>query len=155
MRLLLIWVLIFLPVLVRGDISISAKVLDVVDGDTIKIKVNNIVCPIHDDGIFMVRMLYIDAPESKANAKAKEYLKSLLSLNAEISIICRKPIDNKYGKLLGEIFLKNDGTSVNYHMVSDGYAFPYMITDKKIRAEFEEAMRDAKVNKRGLWSIIK
>lgn len=103
----------------------------VVDGDTIDVTI--------DLGFDIkyssrVRMAGIDTPESRTRdleekamgLEAKEYLKTRLKKAKKIVIKTEK-LDSteKYGRILGWIFLDNETNSVNNQMILKGYAWEY------------------------------
>jgi len=108
------------------------KVTGVVDGDTIDVDI--------DLGFYVsyaqrVRLAGIDTPESRTTDKfekslgleAKEYLKSKLKDAKLIVIKTEKPDSSeKYGRILGWLYVDGDTISVNDHMIEDGYAWGYL-----------------------------
>ncbi len=109
----------------------KVKVTDVIDGDTI-----DVVIDLGFD-IFTnkrIRLYGIDCPESrttdlhekKLGIEAKEYLKQLLG-NASNVIIKTLSTDayEKYGRVLGQVYIDSSAISVNDLMISRGYAWSY------------------------------
>ena len=117
-------------------------VLAVVDGDTIDVEI--------DLGFDIsitkrVRLAGIDTPESRTTDKAekalglevKELLKKKLKAATNIVIRTEKPDSSeKYGRVLGWLYLDGDGESVNTALIAGGYAWGYM-GDTKVK-DFEE-----------------
>jgi micrococcal nuclease len=107
------------------------KVLKIVDGDTIDVEI--------DLGFSVsftqrVRLAGIDTPESRTTdlkekalgLEVKEYLKNLLDGAEDIVIQTEKPDSSeKYGRILGWLFINDDDTSLNEKMINDGYAWEY------------------------------
>ena len=107
------------------------KVLKIVDGDTIDVDI--------DLGFSVsfsqrVRLAGIDTPESRTRdlkekalgLESKEYLKDLLEGAEDIIIQTEKPDSTeKYGRILGWLFINDDEVSLNEKMISDGYAWEY------------------------------
>jgi micrococcal nuclease len=107
------------------------KVLKIVDGDTIDVDI--------DLGFSIsftqrVRLAGIDTPESRTRdlkekalgLESKEYLKDLLEGAEDIIIQTEKPDSTeKYGRILGWLFINDDEVSLNEKMISDGYAWEY------------------------------
>ena len=120
-------------------------VTNVVDGDTI-----DVVIDLGFDIMFAsrVRLAGIDTPESRTKDKAekvlglesKEYLKKHLK-DAKSVIIKTEKMDSseKYGRILGWVYVNGDTVSLNDKMINDGYAWGYLgdtkIKDFKILAE--------------------
>ena len=108
------------------------KITNVVDGDTIDVDID-----LGFDVSFSqrVRLAGIDTPESRTSDKfektlgleAKEYLKKKLKDAKDVIIKTEKPDSSeKYGRILGWLYVDGDTVSVNDHMIEDGYAWGYM-----------------------------
>jgi micrococcal nuclease len=117
------------------------KVTNVVDGDTIDVDID-----LGFDISFSsrVRLAGIDTPESRTTNKAekvlgleaKEYVKSKIKDAKEVVIKTEKmDSSEKYGRILGWIFLDGSKVSVNEQMIADGYAWGYL-GDTKVK-DFE------------------
>ena len=114
------------------------KVSKVVDGDTIDIDID-----LGFDISFSsrVRLAGIDTPESRTADKmekalgleSKEYLKYKLK-DAKSIVIKTEKMDSseKYGRILGWIFIDGQEVSVNQQMIDDGYAWGYL-GDTKVK----------------------
>ena len=114
------------------------KVNNVVDGDTIDVYI--------DLGFYIsfssrVRLAGIDTPESrtkdlaekKLGLEAKEYVKSKIKDAKEVVIKTEKmDSSEKYGRILGWLFLDGSKVSVNEQMIADGYAWGYL-GDTKVK----------------------
>jgi micrococcal nuclease len=108
------------------------EVKNVVDGDTI-----DVVIDLGFDILFAsrVRLAGIDTPESRTTDKAekalgieaKEYLKKHLK-DAKSVIIRTEKMDSseKYGRILGWVYINGESESVNNKMINDGYAWGYL-----------------------------
>ena len=106
-------------------------VTNVVDGDTI-----DVVIDLGFDIMFAsrVRLAGIDTPESRTKDKAekvlglesKEYLKKYLK-DAKSVIIKTEKMNSseKYGRILGWLYINGDTESINDKMINDGYAWGY------------------------------
>ena len=91
-----------------------------------------------------VRLAGIDTPESRTTDKAekalgleaKEYLKKHLK-DAKSVVIRTEKMDSseKYGRILGWVYVNGESESVNNKMINDGYAWGYM-GDTKVK-DFE------------------
>ena len=108
------------------------KITNVVDGDTIDVDID-----LGFDVSFSqrVRLAGIDTPESRTSDKfektlgleAKEYLKKQLKDAKDVVIKTEKPDSSeKYGRILGWLYVDGDTVSINDHMIEDGYAWAYM-----------------------------
>jgi len=117
------------------------KVNNIVDGDTIDVDID-----LGFDISFSsrVRLAGIDTPESrtkdlaekKLGLEAKEYVKSKIK-DAKDVVIKTEKMDSseKYGRILGWLFLDGSKVSVNEQMIADGYAWGYL-GDTKVK-DFE------------------
>ncbi len=139
-------------------------VLKVGDGDTLKV--------LYHGQKESVRLIGIDTPESRANAKAKKdavrsgqdvrtitamgkqatrYVKTLVKPGDTVRIEFDVRERDKYGRLLGYVYLSN-GKMLNEEIVRAGYAglmtYPPNV---KYRERFAKVYREAREQKRGLW----
>ena len=108
------------------------KVLKVVDGDTIDVDI--------DLGFDIsytqrVRLAGIDTPESRTTDKkekalgleVKDRLKKAIDAATNIIIKTEKPDSSeKYGRILGWVFLDDNKVSINQTLIDEGYAWGYM-----------------------------
>lgn len=114
------------------------KVNKVVDGDTIDVEID-----LGFDISFSsrVRLAGIDTPESRTTDKAekalgleaKAYVKNQID-SAKTVVIKTEKMDSseKYGRILGWVFLDNSSVSLNQKMIDDGYAWGYL-GDTKVK----------------------
>jgi micrococcal nuclease len=114
------------------------KVENVVDGDTIDVLID-----LGFDILFQsrVRLAGIDTPESRTKdlkekalgLESKEYLKKALK-DAKSVIIKTEKMDSseKYGRILGWVYINGDTVSLNDMMINDGYAWGYL-GDTKVK----------------------
>jgi len=131
----------------------TARVVRVVDGDTVDVRL--------DGQVVRLRLIGIDTPEvvdprravecfgREASAKAHELLDGqTVTLEADTT---QDDVD-RYGRLLRYIWLP-DGRLFNQEMIGQGYAFEYTYrVPYKYQAEFKQAELDAREQQRGLWS---
>ena len=108
------------------------KVENVVDGDTIDVLID-----LGFDILFQsrVRLAGIDTPESRTKdlaekalgLESKEYLKKHLK-DAKSVVIKTEKMDSseKYGRILGWVYINGDTASLNDMMINDGYAWGYL-----------------------------
>jgi len=124
------------------------EVKNVVDGDTI-----DVVIDLGFDILFAsrVRLAGIDTPESRTTDKAekvlgleaKEYLKKQLKDAKSVVIRTEKMNSSeKYGRILGWVYINGESESVNNKMINDGYAWGYL-GETKVK-DFD-ALRKARV----------
>jgi micrococcal nuclease len=114
------------------------KVENIVDGDTIDVLID-----LGFDILFQsrVRLAGIDTPESRTKdlkekalgLESKEYLKKYLK-DAKSVVIKTEKMDSseKYGRILGWVYVNGDTESLNDKMINDGYAWGYL-GDTKVK----------------------
>jgi micrococcal nuclease len=114
------------------------KVEKVVDGDTIDVLID-----LGFDILFQsrVRLAGIDTPESRTRdlaekalgLESKEYLKNHLK-DAKSVVIKTEKMNSteKFGRILGWLYINGETVSVNDMMINDGYAWGYM-GDTKVK----------------------
>ena len=107
------------------------QVLKVVDGDTIDVDID---LGFNVSYTQRVRLAGIDTPESRTTdlkekalgLEVKEYLKHHLDGAEDVVIQTEKPDSSeKYGRILGWLFINDDDTSLNEKMINEGYAWEY------------------------------
>ena len=139
-------------------------VVQIVDGDTLTIQ--------HNGRMEKIRLIGIDAPESSTNNKTKKdasrgngdvdtitkmgkeatrFVKRIVKPGDQVTIEFDKQIRDKYGRLLGYVYLSN-GKMLNEEIVRAGYAnlltYPPNV---KYQDRFRHAYHEARENNRGLW----
>jgi len=129
---------------------VEAQVVEVVDGDTIKVDIGG--------QIYTVRYIGIDAPETVHPSQPVQWMGPEASaankqLVAGKSVYLEKDVSetDRYGRLLRYVFLSN-GVFVNAELVRQGYAqvstYP---PDVRYQALFLAMQREAREAGRGLW----
>lgn len=127
------------------------KVNKIVDGDTIDVDID-----LGFDVSFSsrVRLAGIDTPESRTTdlkekalgVEVKEKIKKEIAAAKEIVIKTEKPDSSeKYGRILGWLFLDGNTVSLNQQLIDQGYAWTYG-GGTKIK-DFEELATKRKVTK--------
>ncbi len=132
----------------KNTYEYNVTIAKVVDGDTVDVDI--------DLGFGMVykkqrvRMLGIDTPESrtrdlvekKFGKASKKHLKKLLEEAESITLISHDK--GKFGRILGEIFVHEEGTKVNVNeqMITDHHAVPYTGENKDLVEEQHMANRE-------------
>lgn len=120
---------------------LHGQVIDVLDGDTVKLR--------SDWHIYKIRLAGIDAPEKQQayGVQSKIYLEHLIA-DRDVSI---KVLScDQYGRYVGKIYL--NGKDINGEMIRSGYAWHYNHFDSNpVYAGF---MLDAQRSNRGLWQEV-
>jgi micrococcal nuclease len=123
------------------------KVTKIVDGDTIDVDID-----LGFDISFSsrVRLAGIDTPESRTKdlvekalgLEAKAYLKHAIDAAKTVVIKTEKMNSSeKYGRILGWLYVNGDTESVNDKMINDGYAWGYLGATK---VKDFEALKEAR-----------
>ena len=125
----------------------SAKVLKVIDGDTIDLMVD-VGFNIHHK--IRVRLYGVNTPESRTKdlaekqigMKAKEFTQDWTTRHADVYVHTVAGKDDKYGRILALIYsaedIKSDSTAcLNEDIVLSGYAREYFGVGDKTWAEFK------------------
>jgi endonuclease YncB( thermonuclease family) len=131
-------------------------VVEVIDGDTIKVDIAG--------KIEAVRLIGIDTPEianphnpqdDYFGPEAAQYAKQLLE-NRSVYLIPDPMQSNrdKYDRLLRYVFLE-DGTLVNAKLIADGFAYNYIYEPFQFMKQFDYLEKQAKEKQLGLWSSKK
>jgi micrococcal nuclease len=105
------------------------KINRIIDGDTLDVAID---VGFHITINQRIRLGGIDAPETRTKdlqekekgLEAKEWLIKKLDTTEPLKIKTEK--EDKYGRILGWIFIGNDKISINNHMIEEGYAEPYI-----------------------------
>ena len=131
--------------------KVKAKVLRVVDGDTLKVQIV--------DKDYKVRLLGVDTPESVSPKKEKntkegkiasEYTKKNLEGKDIILEFDVSPYD-RYGRLLAYVYV--DGICYNEKLLEEGYAKVMMISPNvKNSKYYRQIEKQAKENNVGFWN---
>jgi micrococcal nuclease len=131
-----------------------AKVVRVIDGDTVDVSING--------NVERVRIIGINTPESvdprksvecfgrEASAKAKEYLDgNTVELEADRTQANR----DKYNRLLRYVWLDSRTVDFGKLMIATGYAYEYTYNlPYKYQTEYKQAQKEAEAAKLGLWA---
>jgi micrococcal nuclease len=138
------------------------RVKRVIDGDTIELENGQ-----------RLRLIGIDAPEMHESEKlyrdikrTKKDIQTIKSMGRRAYEFLKNMVENKriklefdvekydrYNRLLGYVFLKEDNTFVNAKMIEEGYAQPLTVPPNVKYADyFLSLFRKARQEKKGLWA---
>lgn len=133
------------------DVGGTARVLRVVDGDTILVA--------RGGGTDRVRYIGIDTPETvkpgtpvqcfghRAGAENRA-----LVAGREVRLVVGSEPRDRYGRLLAYVYRRDDGTFVNEALVRGGYARTMTIPpNDRYAARFGALQSAARQARRGLW----
>lgn len=131
---------------------VTAKVIDVIDGDTIEIRING-----RNE---TVRLIGIDTPETVHPTKpvqcygpeASAYLSTVLPKGTLIDVTRDVEARDYFGRLLLYVHRHIDNLFVNLHLVETGHAtaLPYA-PNTSLSTQFARAAQQAHTAKLGLW----
>src|SRR5689334_109928 len=132
--------------------SDSARVVRVVDGDTVVVRTGG-----RDE---RVRYIGVDTPESvkpgtpvQCFAKAASAANKRLVEGQEVRLVADAEARDRYGRTLAYVYRSSDGLFVNAELVRRGYAKPLTIPPNVAHAvELRRLAATARREGRGLWS---
>ena len=115
----------------------SAKLLRVVDGDTCDAMIDLgfdtwVKKRIRFYGVDTWESRTRNLEEKKKGLAAKAYVKDLLENSDEGKFALKSHGVGKYGRVLGELFVKGNETSVNELLKENGHAYEYHGEKKKV-----------------------
>jgi micrococcal nuclease len=129
-------------------------VVEVVDGDTVKIDYEGRTEAIRLIGIDTPETVHPNQPVECFGREASEHARELL----EGESVAFRPDENKdtrdrYGRLLGYIFFE-DGRNFGEVMIEDGYAYEYTYQGEEyeFQDQFNMVEQEAREAERGLWA---
>ncbi len=133
----------------------GARVLRVVDGDTVKVEMAK--PPAGVAATETIRLVGVDTPEIVDKRKpvqryakeASDYVKMRLT-GRPILLAFDKDLRDRYGRLLAYIFLE-DGGCFDLELILQGYGYAYVKYPFFFMEEFRHAELEARYEKRGLW----
>ena len=134
-----------LPTVEASDVW--AQVVQVVDGDTIRVEVNGYR--------YRVRLIGIDSPELEEYGYTEAAgVSEELCGGKRVRLVRDVSETDRYGRLLRYAYL-DDGTFVNAELVRRGYAVAVTFPpDVRHAASFVQLQREAREAGRGLWGDV-
>ena len=125
----------------------------VVDGDTIDADIDlgfdiSLTKRIRLAGIDTPESRTTDVKEKKLGLEVKEWLKERLNFAKDIIIKTELPDSTeKYGRIIGHLYINGESVSINNQMVNEGYAWEYDGGTKK--KDFAQLAAKRKANSTG------
>ena len=134
-----------------GEEAGTARVVRVVDGDTIAVRL--------DGRQERVRYIGVDTPETKKPGSPVECYGKRVSAENErlvegerVRLVADAEARDRYGRMLAYVYRVDDGRFVNAELVRGGFAQPLTIPPNVAHAgEFAALARAARRQGRGLW----
>jgi micrococcal nuclease len=133
-----------------------AKIIKVVDGDTVEIDLDG-----HTE---RVRLIGVNTPETKHPTKpiecfgpeASAYMTQLLPKGAQLRIERDVEARDRYGRMLLYLYLDSDNLFINLDLISRGYGTPMSIEPNTFhRNDFVHAAAQAEAANVGLWKACR
>lgn len=137
-----------------------AELLDVVDGDTIKVRFSPVVLA-GSPGLAereTIRLIGFDAPETRHPTKgaeeggleAREGIRALIA-GQQLYLAFDRELRDRYGRLLAYVYAA-DGLCINLRMVQAGLAPALLRYPFNLREEFMAAEKAARTAGLGVWA---
>lgn len=136
-----------------GDDPSVGRVVRIVDGDTMRIRIGGVEEP--------VRLIGIDTPESVDprspvecfGIEASSHLKSLAPPGTAVRLVRDVEARDRYDRLLAYVYRVDDDLFLNLAMARDGYANVLTYPPNVAHADaFVTAVAEAREAGRGLWN---
>jgi micrococcal nuclease len=138
----------------------SVELVDVVDGDTIKVRLSREVLP-QSPGLAEhenVRLIGFDAPETRHPTKgaqpggqeARNGIKAMLT-GQQLYLAFDRELRDRYGRLLAYVYTA-DGLCINLRMVEMGLAPALLRYPFNLKEEFASAEKAARRAGTGIWA---
>ncbi len=133
---------------IPNNIPETGKVVEIVDGDTIKVMLN--------EKVYSIRYIGIDTPESTSQieyyGKEASYRNAELVYGKSVTLIRDVSETDKYGRLLRYVIV--DNIFVNYELVIQGFATAATYPpDISCAPAFQTAQQQASSRVVGLWAM--
>jgi endonuclease YncB( thermonuclease family) len=148
-RLVLAFALLQLGTPARAASTISATVLSIGDGDTLRVR--------HGSQRLTVRLACIDAPEMSQGQQgllARQSLQQALPLGS--SVLLKLQTTDRYGRAVAEVISErpSDHRPINLTLVAEGRAFTYRQYLRQCDAQaYLAAEAEARRLQRGVWEV--
>jgi micrococcal nuclease len=135
----------------KGTLSLSGRVLRVVDGDTVKVQLRG--------GTETVRYIGVDTPESvKPGTPVQCFGKQASDFNRRLvqgrRVLLRFGPErrDRYGRLLAYVYPAGEPRSVSAELIARGYGRELTIPPNSAhQAPYSRLERRARLQRRGLW----
>jgi len=135
----------------------TAKVINVVDGDTIDIDI-----PDGEKPYTRIRLWGVDTPETKSPTAGQMYFgpeagrfTTRLAMGKEVKILLdpAKDTRGKYGRLLAYVKLPN-GKILNELIISEGFGYADLRFDHCFYRSYQSLQRKARRQEKGFWKSV-
>lgn len=130
----------------------SAKIIHIIDGDSILV--------LQNDKITEIRMIGFDAPELNIGDKPRQCYaqRAITKLNdyftesRDLKLIADSQVGDtdKYGRTLRYVMLPDD-TDIAQEMIRNGFGREMTVQDYSRQEDYQQAQKEAEVDAKGLW----
>lgn len=128
-------------------------VTDVVDGDTIDVRIDGRTERVRLIGIDTPETVRPDSPLECFGPEASAHTAALLAVGTRVRLVRDVEARDDYGRLLAYVYRASDDLFINLELVRAGSARPLPIPPNVTFADdFVRAARQAQAADRGLWS---
>ena len=135
-----------------ADGHVHARVVKVVDGDTVDIRLGGRAETVRLIGVNTPETVHPTKPVECFGPQASAHTKSLLPAGTDIWIERDTEARDKYGRLLTYVWRAVDSLFVNLELVAGGWAVPYPFPPNTTHERaFADAANNAARQSMGLW----
>ena len=127
------------------------QVIDIIDGDTIKINYQGKLTTVHLIGVDTPETVHPQKPVEPFGKEATYFLKNLL-LDESVYLRFDVQKTDKFGRTLAYLYRAPDGLFVNLELVRQGYGKVYTVFPFKHKTLFQHYGGQAQKAGRGLWN---
>lgn len=111
------------------------KIIKIIDGDTLDLELDlgfniSIIKRIRLADINAPEIRTLDIEEKKKGIKSKEWLEEYFNKFKNEEIVVQTSKGDKYGRILGWIYVIGEPNTINERMINEGLAEPFMTTKK-------------------------
>jgi micrococcal nuclease len=135
-----------------GGIGVRATVIEVVDGDTLDVRIGGQRERLRLLGIDTPETVKPDSPVECFGPEASAYAGELLPPGTDVLLQRDRQARDRFGRLLAYLWRASDGRFVNEAMLAGGYARLLVIEPNTVRRPaLAAAASEARAARVGLW----
>ena len=128
----------------------SYEVVQIVDGDTIRVRYNGTVEPVRLIGVDTPETVHPDKPVEFYGVEASNFTKNLLKGERVVLRFWKEKRDS-YGRMLAYVYRAPDELFVNLEIIRQGYGVAIGHFDHRHMDSFIDAEGRAREARKGLW----
>ena len=126
--------------------------IDVIDGETIVIEMNNKPVQVKLIGIDLPEAIYPVEPFEYIGMKSLSFVKKMV-LGKRVRLEHDSVRSDDSGRLLAYVYLENSKTSINEEIIKQGFGFVHSLYPFKYFQKFNKLQKEAKESGIGLWRL--